>query len=52
LKKAIPDLDIFPFGKHRVEQASGLKKFLFALLPYHTLAPLKPVRTDETGRSI
>jgi predicted SAM-dependent methyltransferase len=41
LKRAIPDLDIFPFGKHRVEQATGVKKFLLAVLPYHTLAPLK-----------
>jgi len=41
MKKNIPNLDILPYGKQKVERARGFKKLLIGVLPYHTLSPLK-----------
>jgi predicted SAM-dependent methyltransferase len=41
MKRHITNIDIFPYGKQKVERARGVKKLLLGILPYHTLFPLK-----------
>ena len=40
MKKDIPNLELYPYGKQRVEQAKGVTKMLCKIFPFHLLSPL------------